>query len=228
MSEAEQRRGLSMRTARIAVAASAALIIAATFAVAAIPSSDGTPVARATAGTDDALLRGGQAIPNAPATMFLKLDGIEGESADAQHAREIDIHSFRFGVDHGTAQAGGSGGGGGGSRASRPRFSTVRFDKTYDRASPQLLQAAADGRRIRSAVVTFRREGADQQDFLTYTFSDVVVDEYVQGGRQEPPLLESVALDYAKVEVSYRRQNADGSLDAPITAGWDLGASRSP
>ena len=30
--------------------------------------------------------------------MFLKLDGIEGESKDAKHAGEIDIESFAWGM----------------------------------------------------------------------------------------------------------------------------------
>jgi len=187
-------------------------------------------VSEASAGgaVSDALLRGGRAVQAPQVTMFLRIDGIQGESTDARHAGEIDVHSFRLGIDNGTTQAGGGTGIGAGSAAGRARFSTVQVGKFYDSASPALLQAAADGRRFPSAVVTFRREGPDQPDVLTYRFTDVVVDEYVQGGREEPPLLERVALDYAGVQVTYQRQEPDGSLGDSIAAGWDLRASRSP
>ena len=38
--------------------------------------------------------------------------------------------------------------------------------------------------------------------------------------------MESVSLSYAKVKLEYRPQKPDGSLDAPITAGWDLKANK--
>jgi type VI secretion system secreted protein Hcp len=41
---------------------------------------------------------------------FLKLDGIPGESRDAQHKGEIDLESFSWGESHTTAAGGGDGG----------------------------------------------------------------------------------------------------------------------
>ena len=48
--------------------------------------------------------------------VFLKLDGIEGESRDARHAKEIDVTSWSLGV---TNAGSGHGGGGGGVVAAR-------------------------------------------------------------------------------------------------------------
>jgi type VI secretion system secreted protein Hcp len=285
MSEGEQRRLLTRRTAMVAVPTVAALGAGAAFAVGAIPSGDGTitgcydkkgnlrvvdtsadcaksetaltwnqkgvpgtPGTNGTNGTNgdkgdkgdegdvgaqgpagvngsalnDALLRGGQEVQGARAQMFLKLDGIDGSSTDDKHKDQIDISSFGFGIDHGATEAGGSSSGGGG--ASKAKFSTFHFSKLVDKASPALFKAAANGQHIKTAVITFRKAGESQQDFLTYKFTDVSVDSYHQGGRQEPPLLEDIALDYNKVEVSYQGQNADGTPSTAIGAGWDIQA----
>ena len=39
-------------------------------------------------------------------------------------------------------------------------------------------------------------------------------------------LMDQVSLRFTKVEVEYSPQRPDGSLDAPIKAGWDLQANR--
>jgi type VI secretion system secreted protein Hcp len=38
--------------------------------------------------------------------------------------------------------------------------------------------------------------------------------------------MDSVSLAFSKVRVEYKAQKADGSLDAPIVAGWDAKANK--
>jgi type VI secretion system secreted protein Hcp len=106
------------------------------------------------------------------ADIFLKLDGIPGESADDKHKGEIDIEAFTFNATRGGANG-----------AGKVKFAPFRFIKVYDASSPKLLQAAASGRHIRSATLTFRRSGdAGDVEFLTYKLTDIVVSAYQQGG----------------------------------------------
>jgi type VI secretion system secreted protein Hcp len=168
-----------------------------------------------------AILVGGEALNAGTADAFLKLDGVPGESADAKHKGEIDLESFSFGVKQ-TATIGGGGGGG----AGKAEFSSFRFEKLYDASSPKLFLGSASGEHFKSALVTFRRRGGEQQEFLTYKFDDVLVEHYDQGGTTEPPLLEDVGLTFRKVEITYRPQKADGSLGDPITASWDIAANK--
>jgi type VI secretion system secreted protein Hcp len=168
------------------------------------------------AGGDGGTVVGGKVLQGATADMFLDLDGIAGESTDAQHLNDIDVKSFSFGVKNDTSA--GSGGGGG---AGKPTFSSVTFSKVYDKSSPQLFQLTATGQHVKSAVFSFRRSGPNGDGFLTYKLTDVTVVDYEQGGDKEPPLLERVSLNFAKVEISYT-PIAGG---APVTAGWDLKAN---
>ena len=81
--------------------------------------------------------------------VFLKLDGIEGESRDARHAKEIDVTSWSLGVTNAGSGHGGGGGGGGGG-AGRATFTDLSVSKLVDRASPALMLAVASGRHVRS------------------------------------------------------------------------------
>jgi type VI secretion system secreted protein Hcp len=170
---------------------------------------------------NSAILVGGEALNAGTADAFLKLDGVPGESADAKHKGEIDLESFSFGVKNtGSVSSGGGGG------AGKAEFSSFRFEKLYDASSPKLFLGSASGQHFKSAVVTFRKRGGDQQEFLTYKFEDILISNYNQGGTQEPPLLEDVALTFDKVSISYRPQNPDGSLGDPITASWDVAQNK--
>jgi type VI secretion system secreted protein Hcp len=168
-----------------------------------------------------AILVGGEALSAGTADAFLKLDGVPGESTDAKHKGEIELESFSFGVKQtGTGTVGGGGG------AGKADFSSFSFDKLYDASSPKLFLGTASGEHFKSAVITFRKRGSEQQEFLTYKFEDVQLEHYDQGGKEEPPLLEDVGFTARRIEISYRPQNADGSLGSPITATWDIASNK--
>ena len=152
---------------------------------------------------------------------FLKIDGVEGESTDDKHKGEIELESFSFGV-----KQTGTGTVGGGGAAGKADFSSFSFDKLYDASSPKLFLGTASGEHFKSAVITFRKRGSEQQEFLTYKFEDVQLEHYDQGGKEEPPLLEDVGFTARRIEISYRPQNADGSLGSPITATWDIASNK--
>jgi type VI secretion system secreted protein Hcp len=84
--------------------------------------------------------------------IFLALNGIEGESADKEFPRQIEVLSYEQKVKQTIIRMGG-----GGMAAGRPEFPDARFRKALDRASPELLHACASGRRFESATFSFRR-----------------------------------------------------------------------
>src|SRR5712691_1971915 len=95
---------------------------------------------------------------------FLKIDGIEGESQDSKHKGEIDLESFSWGeTQSGTHAAGGGGG------AGKVSMQDFHFVMRVNKASPKLLQACAGGQHIPKAILTCRKAGKDQQEFLKIT-----------------------------------------------------------
>ena len=169
----------------------------------------------------EALLIGGEALNSGRADGFVEIDGIKGESANSKLGDAIDIKSFSFGVTNsGSAHVGGGAG------AGRASFSSFKFNKLYDAASPPLFAATASGKHIPSATFSFRRTGENPLTFLTVKLSDVIVTGYQQGGTKEPPLLEAVSLDASKIEIEYKPQRADGSLGTPVRSSFDLAANK--
>jgi type VI secretion system secreted protein Hcp len=91
----------------------------------------------------------------------------------------------------------------------------------FSKASPQLLLTCATGKHVKSAVLTARRSGKAQTDFLTFSLSDVLVSPYQTGGVSAEMPLDSISLSFSKIEVSYKEQKTDGSLGPAIRVGWD-------
>jgi type VI secretion system secreted protein Hcp len=147
---------------------------------------------------------------------YLKLDGIDGESKDSKHPNEIDLMSWSWGeAQTGTMSAGGGGG------AGKISMQDFHFTMGVNKATPKLILACASGEHIKKAVLTCRKAGTEQQEFLLYTFSDLLVSSYQTGGSGDIPI-ESVSLNYSKMEIEYKEQKADGTLMGPIKTGWDL------
>jgi len=153
---------------------------------------------------------------------FLKIDGIEGESPDDKHKGEIELMSFTWG-----ASQSGTAGYGGGAGAGRVNMQDFTCTKRFDKATPKLMLACCNGKHIPKALVTVRKAGEEQQEYLKITFSDVLVSSLEAGGSggDEIPL-ESLALNYGKIELEYKEQKIDGTLGGTIKAHWDVKANK--
>jgi type VI secretion system secreted protein Hcp len=146
--------------------------------------------------------------------IFLKVDGIPGESVDDKHKNEIDVESWSWGL----TQTGGVG-----RLAGTPSFSDFHFTKRTDRASVPLFFRSASGARISEATLTVSRDGEARFEFLTITFSDLLVSSFQQGsaeGAERPT--EQISFNYEKIKVEYIPVKADGTADAPVSVTWDL------
>jgi type VI secretion system secreted protein Hcp len=131
--------------------------------------------------------------------MFLKLDGVQGESVSDKHKGEIDILSFSWGLSQtGTA---GHGGGGGAGKVSVQDLSIV---KALDASSPQLMEMCCRGEHASYATLTLARTGGKEQteDYFKIKLSDVLISSYQTGGASNGVPAEQVSFTFASVEVS--------------------------
>ena len=146
---------------------------------------------------------------------FLKLDGIKGDSKDSKHKDEIDIQSWSWGLSQPGALATG------GSSTGKVQFQDFHFTKMTDRSSPVLILKCAKGEHIKEGLITARKSGDNPVEFLKIKLTDVVVSSHQSSASSELPT-ESFSVNYAQIVYSYFPQAEDGSLEAPITAAWDL------
>jgi len=150
------------------------------------------------------------------ADVFLKLGDIKGESSDDKHKGEIDVLAWSWGVSNPTSME--SGGGGGRGKAS---FHDLVITHHIDKASPNLLKMCATGEHIKEATLTQRKQGKGQQEYLLIKLTDVMVSSVQDGGTGDQ-LTENFTLAFAKVDLEYKPQKADGSLDAGIHFKYDI------
>jgi type VI secretion system secreted protein Hcp len=155
---------------------------------------------------------------------FLQITGVAGESADAKHKGWIDVDSWSWGENLPVPPAGGGGGGG----AGKVQFQDLHFVSRVSKASPRLFLACATGQHFKEAKLVGRKAGKSQQDFLTFTFMDVLVTGYQTGGSEGGDVLpgDQVSLNFAKIKFEYRAHKADGTLDPPISAGYDVKSNK--
>lgn len=156
--------------------------------------------------------------------MFLKIDGIPGESTDTRHPDEIDILSYTWGESQPVGPSSGTGGAGVG----KVTMQEFQFAMHVNKASPKLFLACAGGVHIRNAVLTIRHSGSNPMDFLKWTFTEVTVASYHTSATAPPgePPTDQVGFRFAKIETEYIPLNANGTPGAPVKAGWDVAANR--
>ena len=153
--------------------------------------------------------------------IFAKLGDIKGESLDAKHKDEIEILSFSWGVTNSGSAATGSGAGSG-----KATFQDLVVVHNIDKASPELMRACATGTHLKEATITHRKAGKGQQEFLVVKMNDVIITGVTHGGATGQPYSETVSLAFAKVDLEYKPQKPDGSLDASVVFKYDLKANK--
>jgi type VI secretion system secreted protein Hcp len=154
--------------------------------------------------------------------IFAKLGDIKGESLDDKHKDEIEVLSYSWGVNNSGSMAYGSGGGEG-----KASFHDLSFTHKIDKASPILMQTCATGTHLKEATITNRKAGKGQQEFLVIKMNDIIVTSVTHGSAgADGGATENVSLAFAKVNVEYKPQKADGSLDAGIHFKYDLKAQK--
>jgi type VI secretion system secreted protein Hcp len=150
--------------------------------------------------------------------MFLKIDGVTGESVDSKHAKEIDVLSWSWG---GSQSA--SGHIGGGSGAGKVSIQDLSITKYVDKSSGTLLQKMCKGDHLKSAVLVVRKAGTNPLEYIKLKMEEVLISSLSTGGSGgEDRLTEHLSLNFTKFEYEYVPQKADGSPDSSSPVKWNI------
>jgi len=153
---------------------------------------------------------------------FLKIDGVEGESGDAKHAKQIEVINWSFGETiSGTLAAGGGGGGG---KVTMQKF---KVTKKTCKASPKLFLLCARGEHIKDVSLEVCRSSGDKQTFLKVKLSDVSVSSFVNMGSSTTDApVEEILFNFGKIEITYTEFDKTGAKKGDIPANWDVNANK--
>ena len=156
------------------------------------------------------------------ADIFLKIDGIKGESKDDKHKDEIELLAWSW-----AQTQTGSAGRGGGMGTGKVEVHDISFTKNLDKATPKLMLACASGNHIPKAEMVMCKAGGEQKEYLKIELEDVMVSSYSTsgaGGGDSPT--ENVSLNFGKITVEYFEQDNKGTMTSAGKAGWDVKANK--
>ncbi|MEM5435495.1 Hcp family type VI secretion system effector [Paraburkholderia diazotrophica] len=150
--------------------------------------------------------------------IFIKINGIDGESQDSAHKNEIEVSNWSWQILQQSSMHAGSGGG-----AGKATVEDLAFEHLLDRASPNLMKYCLTGKHIDQAVLTVRKAGGNPLEYLKITMNDVIVTQvHPSGSNADNGIREHVRLSFAKVKQEYVVQNAQGGSGGAVTAGYDI------
>jgi type VI secretion system secreted protein Hcp len=149
---------------------------------------------------------------------YLYIDGVEGPSTSK--AKCIDVISFSWGVSQTAVY--GAGASGKEAKAGRADFSNLSIMKVLDKTTPLLTDHCASGDILKEVYILYDKPvGTEQQDYFRIYLKDALITSVQLSGSSENPT-ESVSFAFQGVEVAYRPEKDDGTLDAAIRKGYDL------
>lgn len=156
--------------------------------------------------------------PALASDMFLKIDGIKGESQVKGHKDEIEIMSWSWGQSTGTARVKKG-------RLPATCIQDLHLMKQIDKSTPALITNGILGNVAPTAVLMLTRGGEEgqEQEFLKLTMKNVTVVSFQVSASDGGGLpTESVSLHFESMTGEYRQQDVKGGLGDAIT--WDITA----
>ena len=144
---------------------------------------------------------------------FLKIDDVPGESLDKTHKNSIDVESWSWGETNT-----GSAGHGGGAGTGKVLPQDLNIIKRVDKSSAVLFIHCSTGMPFKSAILTQRKSGEGQNDYLIITMENVMVSSYQVNGAGDGGSVptESLALNFDSLEFSYKPQLERGGLAGEV------------
>ena len=152
--------------------------------------------------------------------IFIKIDGVQGESTARGHEGEIIALNYSWGMSQSGSMHMGGGGG-----AGKVSVQDLAFTHYIDKASPVLMKYCASGKHIEEVTVVVERAVTDSPPvpYLIIKLSRVLVSSVSTGasaGGERPT--ENVTLNFAQFSVEYVPQKSDGTKEGSIRMGWNI------
>ncbi|MDR2015246.1 MAG: type VI secretion system tube protein Hcp [Azoarcus sp.] len=154
--------------------------------------------------------------------VFVQIDGIPGESLDAEHKDWIEVLSFEHSMEQPASASASSAGGATAERANHKPFVFVH---EIDKASPKLAEALCRGNHIKEITFVFRRAGGSAEEYYKVILKQTIVShlkslgttDKVEGGFPR----EEVWLSYGSINWVYTQQKRDdGAGGGSVASGW--------
>jgi len=182
--------------------------------------ADTTPVASDIPGTTEFITTTSPPDTGAPLgspayDMFLKIEGMDGESVDANHAKWMDVMEYGWGVE---VVPGGS------SRMTSSQHLGLVITKTLDKTSPGLALKCSKGEHIPSVILAICQAEGDRTQIMRYTLEDAVVTSVHVSGSAADGMrpVEEISFSYRRITWLYTELDATGKAKGNVEFTWNV------
>jgi len=158
------------------------------------------------------------AVPLRADSIYLRVDGIPGDSTDPSHRNWIDVDAYSVAFAPGGA-------------AENPPVPKFNLDALVSRASPNILLGVLTGDGYSSGELAVARQivGVGRLDYVRWTFEDLSFTFY---GQQAPslegPPHDVFAFQAPRMGYQYREYDSRGNLTGSVSIAWDFEAGGPP
>ena len=160
------------------------------------------------------------------ADMFLKLEGIQGESLDYEHQHGIEIVEFTWGLTNSASFALTQQ-----DAANNSKVDNVTVTKYFDKSSITLAQFCATGHHIPEGRIICRKNTGDEHhpklDYLLIVLKKVMVTDIKWAGKEAaagapPGAPETVTLSFVQFHLYYTPQKSTSAKGHVNDFGFDI------
>ncbi len=154
--------------------------------------------------------------------MYLKVDGVSGESNDSNHNNWTDIYSFNWGAKQpGNMSVGGGGGSG------KVQFYDLSVQAFIDKGTPAILKYCSSGKHLSKVELSVCKAGGTQVEYCRIVLEDVIITNcQFAGVGSTDSIIMTYAFQAARVNISYWEQAEKGTKGAESKSGWDIKSNK--
>ena len=157
------------------------------------------------------------------ATMFVKINDIDGDATEKSHDKWIVVESLSWSVERVSEEEGGSAQRGFGKSV----FKMVELESELGKASMQLMLSVANGTYRKEIEIHMCRSGDSAskglEPYLIWKIKDCYLQSYGMDGSAESVPKEKWAIKYNAIEVEYKATDIKtGKLTKYKDFKWDL------
>ncbi len=153
--------------------------------------------------------------------MFLKVEGVDGDSTDAKHENWIEVVSYSHGIVAVIEVASGL-------LTGTPQHQDFTITKRVDKASPALAAKLCSNANIPEVKLELCRATGDKTTFMAYTLTDCRIAAFLPrgSGKAEDPLpFEEVRFSYRRITWTYTATTPGGKGGDVYEAVYDVHAA---
>jgi type VI secretion system secreted protein Hcp len=150
--------------------------------------------------------------------LFLQIEGVTGECAEAGHEGWIDVVSYSEGLSSSSTASFGGGAGLG-----TVSYADFQINCQLEKAIPNLMAGCSDHKHYPKAKLHATKMGGDGKSwvYLEVTLTDVVVTGVHFTGNVNAIPHVSVSLAFAQIKTEYWAQTTTGGKGSSTNAAWD-------